>query len=56
VHNEFGLVDQSQLRERQRELHACHEQPNTRPSLELLNGLTERLPMKVHLAESDNRI
>ena len=35
------LIDQSQLRQRQRELHASHEQPLTRLPLELLNGLAQ---------------
>src|SRR3989441_4115610 len=41
MHHEFVLIDQSQLRQRQRELHACHEQPLARLPLELLNGLPQ---------------
>src|SRR5437762_7856420 len=39
LHHELVLIDQYQLRQRQRELHACHEQSLTRLQLELLNGL-----------------
>ena len=39
LHDEFILIDQSQLRQLQRELYACHEQPLTRFPLQLLNGL-----------------
>ena len=39
VHHELVLIDQSQLRQGQRELHASHEQSLTRLPLELLNGL-----------------
>ena len=39
VHDELVLIDQSQLRERQRELHARHVQSPARLLLELLNGL-----------------
>jgi len=35
------FVDQSQLRQRQRKLHASHEQSLTRLPLELLNGRPE---------------
>src|SRR5215470_15680305 len=38
LHDELVLIDQSQLRQRLRELHASHEQSRTRLSLELLNG------------------
>src|SRR6266496_2668687 len=38
MHDELVLIDQSQLRQRLRELHACHEQSLTRLPLELLNG------------------
>src|SRR4030095_16471922 len=41
MHHELVLIDQSQLRQRQRELHASHEQSLTRLTLELLNGLPE---------------
>src|ERR1041385_6447772 len=41
MHYELVLVDQSQLRQRQRELHASHEQSLSRLPLELLNGLPE---------------
>src|SRR5438132_8376768 len=41
MHHELVLIDQSQLRQRQRELHACHEQSLTRLPLELLNGLPQ---------------
>src|SRR5215475_12138381 len=41
MHHELVLIDQSQLRQRQRELHASHEQSLTRLPLELLNGLPE---------------
>src|SRR6266498_3218311 len=41
LHHELVLIDQSQLRQRQRELHASHEQSLTRFPLELLNGLPE---------------
>src|SRR5688572_13641388 len=36
-----SYIDQSQLRQRQRELHASHEQSLTRLPLELLNGLPQ---------------
>src|SRR5881275_3126910 len=39
LHHELVLVDQSKLRQRQRELHASHQQSLTRLPLELLNGL-----------------
>src|SRR5436190_4637487 len=39
LYHELVLIDQSQLRQRQRELHAPHEQSLTRLSFELLNGL-----------------
>src|SRR5271165_4081341 len=38
MHYELVLIDQSQFRQRQRELHASHEQSLTRLLLELLNG------------------
>jgi len=38
LHHELVLIDQSQLRQRKRELHASHEQPLARLPLELLNG------------------
>jgi len=38
MHDELVLIDQPQLRQRQRELYASHEQSLTRLSLELLNG------------------
>src|SRR5687768_17833692 len=41
VHDELVLIDQSQLRQRQRELHASHQQSLTRLPLELLNGLPQ---------------
>src|ERR1700736_1391912 len=41
LHYELVLIDQSQLRQRQRELHASHEQSLTRLPLELLNGLPQ---------------
>src|SRR6266850_5610073 len=41
MHDELVLIDQSQPRQRQRELYACHEQSLTRLSLELLNGLPQ---------------
>src|SRR5881409_2220217 len=41
LHHELVLIDQSQLRQRQRELHASHEQSFTRLLLELLNGLPQ---------------
>jgi hypothetical protein len=39
LHHQLVLVDQSHLRQRQRELHASHQQSLTRLSLEPLNGL-----------------
>src|SRR5215208_52459 len=39
VHHELVLIDQSQLRQRQRERHASNEQSLARLSLELLNGV-----------------
>src|SRR5262249_7874178 len=39
LRHELVLIDQSQLRQRQRELHASREQSLTRLPLELLNGL-----------------
>src|SRR5438046_6751066 len=41
VHDELVLIDQPQLRQRLRELHASHEQSFTRLLLELLNGLPQ---------------
>jgi hypothetical protein len=41
LHHELVLIDQSQLRQRQRELHAAHEQSLTRFPLELLNGFPQ---------------
>src|SRR5438874_2192191 len=41
VHHELVLIDQSQLRQRQREFHASHEQSLARLPLELLNGLPQ---------------
>ncbi len=41
MHHELVLVDQSQLRQRQRELHAPHEQALARLPLQLLNGLSQ---------------
>src|SRR5437773_11127294 len=41
LHHELVLIDQSQLRQRQRELPACHEQSLTRLPLELPNGLPQ---------------
>src|SRR2546426_1088180 len=41
MHHELVLIDQSQLRQRQRELHASHQQSLTRLPLELLNGLPQ---------------
>src|SRR5580692_4447227 len=41
MHHQLVLIDQSQLRQRERELHASHEQSLTRLPLELLNGLLE---------------
>src|SRR5258707_2178774 len=41
LHHELVLIDQSQLRQRQRELHTSHEQSLTRLPLELLNGLRQ---------------
>src|SRR5437899_10635597 len=41
MHDELVLIDQSQLRQRQWELHASHEQSLTRLPLELLNGLPQ---------------
>src|SRR5215472_2422478 len=41
MHHELVLIDQPQLRQRQRELHASHEQSLTRLPLELLNGIPQ---------------
>src|SRR5262245_28818713 len=41
VYHELVLIDQSQLRQRLRELHASHEQSLTRLPLELLNRLPQ---------------
>src|SRR6059036_1811212 len=41
LHHELVLIDQSQLRQRQRELHASYEQSLTSLPLELLNGLAQ---------------
>src|SRR5438128_194580 len=41
MHHELVLIDQSQLRQRQRERHASREQSLTRLPLELLNGLPQ---------------
>ena len=44
VHHELVLIDQSQLRQRQLELHASHEQSLARLPLQLLNGLSQLIP------------
>src|SRR5215211_925237 len=44
VHHELVLIDQSQLRQRQRERHASNEQSLCRLSLELLNGVPKMVP------------
>ena len=41
VHHELVFIDQSQLCQRERELHAAHEQSRTRLPLELLHGLLQ---------------
>src|SRR5688572_19673669 len=41
MHYELVLIDQSQLSQRQRELHASHEQSLARLPFELLNGLSQ---------------
>src|SRR5512143_92899 len=41
MHYKLVLIDQSQLRQRKRELHASHEQSLTRLPLELLDGLPQ---------------
>ncbi len=41
MHHELVLIDQSQFRQRQRELHASRQQSLTRLPLELLNGLPQ---------------
>src|SRR5882724_71727 len=41
MHDELVLIDQSQLRQRLREVHASHEQSLARLPLELLNGLAQ---------------
>src|SRR5688572_26846845 len=41
MYYELVLIDQSQLRQRQRELHASHEQSLARLPLELLDGLSQ---------------
>src|SRR5947208_2986058 len=41
LHHALVLIDQSQLRQRQRELHASHQQSLTRLPHELLNGLPQ---------------
>src|SRR4029453_19325702 len=41
MHHELVIIDQSQLRQRQRESHAAHEQSLARLPLELLNGLPQ---------------
>jgi hypothetical protein len=41
MHHELVLIDQSQLRQRQWELHTSHEQSLARLPLELLNGLVQ---------------
>src|SRR5829696_8826535 len=44
LHHELVLIDQSQLRQRQREGHASREQSLTRLPLQLLNGLPQTVP------------
>src|SRR5215211_2105299 len=44
VHYELVLIAQSQLRQRQRELHTSHEQSLSRLPLQLLNGLPQMIP------------
>src|SRR5262245_35856304 len=41
MHHELVLIDQAQLRQRQRELCACDEQSLTRLVLELPNGFSQ---------------
>jgi 3-mercaptopropionate dioxygenase len=41
MHHELVLIDQSQLRQRQRDLYASYEQSLARLPLELLNGLAQ---------------
>src|SRR6058998_1393451 len=41
MHHELVLIDQSQLRQRQWELHTSHEQSLARLPLQLLNGLAQ---------------
>src|SRR5215472_2547541 len=41
MHHELVLIDQSQLRQSLRELHACHEESLTRLPLELLNSFLQ---------------
>ncbi len=43
MHNELVLIDQSQLRQCQRELHACNEQSLARLPREVLNGLPQKV-------------
>src|SRR5215813_6301860 len=49
MHHELVLIDQSQLRQRQRESHASHEQSVSRLPLELLNGLAKIPPHELRV-------
>ena len=49
LHHELVLIDQSQLRQRQRELHASHEQSLTRLLLKLLNGRPQIPPQQLRV-------
>src|SRR5215204_3366421 len=44
LHHELVLIDQAQLRQRQRERHAAHEQSLPRLPLQLFNGRPQLLP------------
>ena len=54
LHDKLVLIDQSQIRQGQRELHASHEQAFARLPLELLNGFPQVLSLaKISVATLD---
>ena len=56
LHHELVLIDQSQLRQRQRELHASHEQAFAWLPLELLNGVPQVTPQSSAFQSTRSRV
>jgi hypothetical protein len=52
LHYELVFIDQSELRQCQRELHASHEQSLARLPLQLLNGLPQLIPLTISAFQS----